>query len=495
MRFKSVSLGIGLGLALYSGGATASQERPMVPDALSNHIINVGYRGTPETHGEFANTGEEIAAKAEAFYRYTEGWKRRRLLLIAHGGLVPQAMALSAFKDLAPRLRKLQVYPLLVLWNSDTKSIDAFRALDAYYRAKATQDGTLPSQRPLASLPQFEITSTGQRGITGVVPAPPMGLEIQHAIPLPIGEEKGYQPDLNCAGPGIVFRQVDGLGEVPTKAHPAPPPTCNPDPPIRLPDWFIEQRSVEEGGGYWADMKGLARSATNAPKADSPLELYFDRWLRREGHLRDKNTEIHLVGHSAGSVLIGHLTDLLVHHQRPVDSISLLAPACTNDFFHEHMGHAFSRGEVRKLSMFTMSEGWELADSVEISRRPSYHKSLLWLISHGFESPEWSLAGERILGLRHFLEQDPKYKGLREMPGFFEAFTPTAFRPSWVGTRYCALANSHSNFMVEGYSTREPEPGTVDLRYSTLRAVLCQILDAPRIKLDVYGDFERVDND
>jgi hypothetical protein len=93
--------------------------------------------------------------------------------------------------------------------------------------------------------------------------------------------------------------------------------------------------------------------------------------------------EIHLMGHSAGSILLGYFLDILVERKMHVDSCALFAPACTVRFALNHYKPAIqARGVLRKsdLTIELLHDERELADSVG-----PYGKSLLYLVSRALE--------------------------------------------------------------------------------------------------------------
>jgi len=93
--------------------------------------------------------------------------------------------------------------------------------------------------------------------------------------------------------------------------------------------------------------------------------------------------DIHLVGHSAGSILFGHWLDELTKRDLPVESLTLYAPACTIEFANRHYIKACKKNIILKEKMFIhlMDDEREKADNVAV-----YKKSLLYLVSRALES-------------------------------------------------------------------------------------------------------------
>jgi hypothetical protein len=95
-----------------------------------------------------------------------------------------------------------------------------------------------------------------------------------------------------------------------------------------------------------------------------------------------KDLEIHLLGHSAGSILLGHLTDRLVSRKIDIASLGLYAPACTMAFAADFLGKALKAGRVNRRRVYfeLLSDARERGDHVG-----PYGKSLLYLVSRALE--------------------------------------------------------------------------------------------------------------
>lgn len=99
---------------------------------------------------------------------------------------------------------------------------------------------------------------------------------------------------------------------------------------------------------------------------------------------RDAPIELHLVGHSAGAIVHGHLLRLLGEQGLGVRTCSLYAPACSIEFasltYRAAVEHELlARGD---LHIHLMSDARELGDDVG----KVYNKSLLYLVSRALET-------------------------------------------------------------------------------------------------------------
>ena len=95
-----------------------------------------------------------------------------------------------------------------------------------------------------------------------------------------------------------------------------------------------------------------------------------------------RNLEIHCIGHSAGSIILGHMLTRLTKLKTPVRSVHLYAPACTTEFALEHYKRAVDAGTLarKRLRISILSDQRERGDTVG-----PYGKSLLYLVSRALE--------------------------------------------------------------------------------------------------------------
>lgn len=127
----------------------------------------------------------------------------------------------------------------------------------------------------------------------------------------------------------------------------------------------------------WSEMKQNADAATQTGAA---LQLLARHLLALKKRVPD--LEVHLAGHSAGSIVLGHLLSLL-DKRLSVSSLTLFAPACSVGFANQHYGAAIQVGKLVPASVHVdiMDDERERADTVG-----PYGKSLLYLVSRALES-------------------------------------------------------------------------------------------------------------
>jgi hypothetical protein len=171
-------------------------------------------------------------------------------------------------------------------------------------------------------------------------------------------------------------------------------------------DWMFEAGAGKDVGAYaWRNMKQDAYVAF-AGQSDYdggfqgllPLLKGLDKAPRRP--------KIHLVGHSAGAIVLGYLLSALKRFELSnleLKSIHLMAPACTVDFFKQHY-EPYLKGAgglklLDKIYLYNLAAKLELDDTVSpgVLPVPCYSHSLLYLVSRAYEdSPNTSLAGMQV---------------------------------------------------------------------------------------------------
>lgn len=127
----------------------------------------------------------------------------------------------------------------------------------------------------------------------------------------------------------------------------------------------------------WSQMK---QNAAASAEGGAGLDLLAAHLKTLQGKV--PNLEIHLAGHSAGSIVLGYLFDLLPKSVA-AHSLSLFAPACTVAFAVEHYGAAIGGRKLTPEAVHVdiMDDERERADTVG-----PYGKSLLYLVSRALEN-------------------------------------------------------------------------------------------------------------
>ncbi|MDA8433573.1 MAG: C1 family peptidase [Nitrospiraceae bacterium] len=287
---------------------------------LRRHIVSLGNNGVLTPNGTYGTGEEDVDHIFNTYIPDVTGkWKRKRILLYAHGGLVDETSAVQRLADYLPALIQAEVYPISFIWHSDYWSTLKYMLQDAVRR-----------RRP-----------------EGVLDA-----------------TKDFMLD-------------------------------------RLDDLLEPVARALTGKAEWTEMKENALAATTGE--DGGARYAADRLA---GFLvKNPAAEVHIVGHSAGSIFHAPLIRHLAEKNVAVRSCTLWAPACTVALFRETYLPAIRDNRIRQFALYTLTDKVEQDDNCG----GIYHKSLLYLVSNAFEKkahiPLFS-DGEPILGMEKFAKSE-----------------------------------------------------------------------------------------
>jgi hypothetical protein len=319
------------------GRAGAMRAKSYSYPELRPHIISIGNDGALRDDGIFGTSAAETEEIIKQdFPRITRNWKKKRLLIYAHGGLVSEESAIQRVSDYRKAMLEAEVYPLAFSWKSD-----------AWTTIKNIIEDAQSRRRP-----------------EGILDA-----------------AKDFMLD-------------------------------------RLDDAIEPLARTLGGKAMWSEMKENALFATMNEKGGARIALGFIDELLAQ----DPSIEIHIVGHSAGSIFHAPIVQLLTAKGkiasgplsgvtgfgRKVETCTLWAPACTVDLFKQTYLPALSANGIKRFALFTLTDQVEQDDHCA----NIYHKSLLYLVSDAFEKrvriPLFQKDGEPILGMEKFVRGDPE---------------------------------------------------------------------------------------
>ncbi|MBC8022369.1 MAG: C1 family peptidase [Burkholderiales bacterium] len=163
-------------------------------------------------------------------------------------------------------------------------------------------------------------------------------------------------------------------------------------------DYLAEKRDRAVEGfahilakGIWTEMRENAESS-RAPQGAMDLLARNLADLDDALHDAGKRLEIHVVGHSAGSILLGHLLERmsapdLKDRSPPIETCSLFAAACSVQFAVTHYLPAADQGliDLRRLWLHYLTDENERKDGLPTPGAPAYGKSLLYLVSRALD--------------------------------------------------------------------------------------------------------------
>lgn len=116
-------------------GATHAAETYSATE-LRSHIISLGNDGQLKPEGTYGTNEEAVRQVFEAFRTVSSTWKKKRILLYAHGGLVPESTAVEVVAENFDALIRNEIFPISFIWHTDLQSTIQNILEDAVRRRK-----------------------------------------------------------------------------------------------------------------------------------------------------------------------------------------------------------------------------------------------------------------------------------------------------------------------------------------------------------------------
>ncbi len=139
----------------------------------------------------------------------------------------------------------------------------------------------------------------------------------------------------------------------------------------------LERTLAWPGSKLWGEMKENAERISGNPEGGG-RKLYETA----KAHLDPSRVRLHLIGHSAGSIVHSYLADRVIRDAGwPIESITFMAPAVRVDTFRGRVVDHLKSGAVGRYRQYHLSFEVE-------NRDPTcgpYRRSLLYLVSRSFE--------------------------------------------------------------------------------------------------------------
>ena len=167
----------------------------------------------------------------------------------------------------------------------------------------------------------------------------------------------------------------------------------------------LEKLLATPGTAIWSEMKQNADAISNTGESGG-MKLY--KACRQSPYFADlSKVRLHLVGHSAGSILHSHVVDRLGGQGWNFESVNFLAPAVRVDLFKETVVPAIKDGKVKRFNQFHLSDDMEQKDP---TCKPilGYSRSLLYLVSQSLEHGQTT----PILGMEKYFNDEIASKHL-----------------------------------------------------------------------------------
>jgi len=154
----------------------------------------------------------------------------------------------------------------------------------------------------------------------------------------------------------------------------------------------LERVLAQPGSELWGEMKQNAAAISRT--ANSGAAILYQHFIRSEA--QKEPLRIHLVGHSAGSIVHAHIVDYVCRQGMRVESVSFMAPAVRVDTFDTLVAPRLADRSVRRYLQCHLTEKAEEDDPT----CGPYRRSLLHLVSASFEEGQLT----PILGMEKFFK-------------------------------------------------------------------------------------------
>jgi len=239
-------------------------------------------------------------------------------------------------------------------------------------------------------------------------------------------------------------------------------------------DRVLELTLARAGFRMWGEMKENAQLASDHSTNKGTIQLiaqYVEQARQKLDQADKSGWELHIVGHSAGSIFAAHALPLLSNLGIPLKSVQFLAPAIRVDTFKRLLLPSLESGHTPLPSIYLLSDKLERDDCVG-----PYAKSLLYLVSNAFEGAR----GVPILGMHACLEADAQLTKLFSgKAGGRPALIVSAGQPIDPDKEKAVLAQGASSSQSHGGFDNDP---------LTMNSVLTRVLDGPPKRLFTSRD-------
>ena len=108
---------------------------------LRRHIISLGNNGKLMETGRFGTTSSDLRTLVQRLFDDTRSWELRRIMLFAHGGMVPESSAVQWVDDHLDYFMRQRIYPLCFVWRSDPWTTVTNTLKDELARRTAAEKG------------------------------------------------------------------------------------------------------------------------------------------------------------------------------------------------------------------------------------------------------------------------------------------------------------------------------------------------------------------
>lgn len=180
----------------------------------------------------------------------------------------------------------------------------------------------------------------------------------------------------------------------------------------------LERLLAPAGSMIWGEMKQNADAITGSEQGGG-LVLY--RSGMKSDWFAKKPVRLHLIGHSAGSILHCYVVDRLAGRGWTFESVNFLAAAVTVDLFEKRLLPHIADRTVKQFRSFHLNDSAEQQDP---TCRPllGYGRSLLYLVSESFEGGVQT----PLLGMEKYFDAAVRARGLLNVKAWLAPSPATA---------------------------------------------------------------------
>jgi hypothetical protein len=159
----------------------------------------------------------------------------------------------------------------------------------------------------------------------------------------------------------------------------------------------VEKLLTVPGSKVWGEMKKNA-DAISGNTQSGGMKLYASSL--KSPYFKDKSkVRLHLIGHSAGSIVHSYIIDRL--KDWTFETVNFMAPAVTTQIFKDMVQPAIEQGRVKQYNQFELLDNVEQKDPT-CEKLLGYSRSLLYLVSNSFEQGKVT----PILGMQKYFDQE-----------------------------------------------------------------------------------------
>ena len=249
-------------------------------------------------------------------------------------------------------------------------------------------------------------------------------------------------------------------------------------------DRAIEALAHVFGKGVWTEMRDNAELSTLPGHG---LDLLARNLAGLAQALKDdgKKLELHFAGHSAGSILLGHLLERMTRPDLAAPKVrtcTLFAAACSTRFAVDHYLLAAGAGVIdqKRLSLYFLTDENEKKDGLPSPELPAYGKSLLYLVSRALDDRRKM----PLLGMERALL--PRYANDTDQWAEEELVSIRQWQSQWNGSGAAVTApevrDTKTDHRVQ--ATHGSFDNNIDALTETLRRIAGRKLIAPMEWLD-----------